>query len=149
MDEARPITPRGRSSRYGKGHERRARGARTSGRARPRGRRRAPDPSAEPAERPHNALSGLRAPDPVAPYWREADGTRHSYGSLRCMFDERVAAELGEPHLAAIRAVAAAALAASERGNRRETARLATAAARLCGEIRGLWPASAVEVRRK
>jgi hypothetical protein len=102
-----------------------------------------------PRSGPHNALSGLRAPDPAAPYWREADGTRHSYGSLRCMFDERVAAELGEPHLAAIRAVAAAALAASERGNRRETARLATAAARLCGEIRGLWPASAVEVRRK
>jgi hypothetical protein len=87
------------------------------------------------------------APDAAAPYWRESDGTRSSYGSLRSGLDRRLAAEVGEAHLAAIGEIAAAALAASERGDRRETARLA-AAARLCGEIRGLWPPSAVQTRR-
>jgi hypothetical protein len=55
-----------------------------------------------------------------------------------------MAAMLGAAHVEAIRRLAAAALEASERGDRRETARLACAAARLCGEIRGHWPPSAV-----
>jgi hypothetical protein len=73
-------------------------------------------------------LSALRAPDPAKPYWREPDGTRHSYRSLRCRLEPGLAAELRDAHLNAIERIAAA---------------------RLCGEIRGLWPASAVEIRRK
>jgi hypothetical protein len=48
-----------------------------------------------------------------------------------------------------MRGRAAAALAASDCGDRRETVRLACAAARLCGEISGLWPRSAVEIPRR
>jgi hypothetical protein len=88
-------------------------------------------------------------PEPDATYWREGGGARHSYQTLRRLLDPRLGAELREAHLAAIHRIAAAALSAAERGDRRETARLATAAARLCGEIRGLWPASAVEIRRQ
>jgi hypothetical protein len=91
----------------------------------------------------------LMAPDPEVPHWREADGTRHSYGSLRSGLEPRLVVELADAHVAAIGRIAAAALAAEGRGDHVQTARLAAAAARLCGEIRGLWPASAVEVRRQ
>jgi hypothetical protein len=87
----------------------------------------------------------LLAPDPEVPHWRGADGSRLSFSSLRCGLDPAGWGELREAHLAAIRRIAAAALAAAERRDGGETARLATAAARLCGEIRGLWPPSAVE----
>jgi hypothetical protein len=90
----------------------------------------------------------LIAPDPEVPHWREADGTRHSYGSLHSGLEPRLAAELADAHLHAIGRIAAAALAADGRGDHAQTARLAAAAARLCDEIRGLWPASAVEIRR-
>jgi hypothetical protein len=89
------------------------------------------------------------APDPVTPFWREEDGTRQSYGSLRCGLDEDVTSELRRAHLEAIGRIAAAALAAFERGDRRETARLAMAAGRLCEEIAGRWPPAAVEVPRR
>jgi hypothetical protein len=88
-------------------------------------------------------------PEPDVPYWREANRTRHSYPALRSGLDREPAAELREAHLAAIHRIATAALSAAERGDRWETARLATAAARLCGEIRGLWPPSAVETRKR
>jgi hypothetical protein len=89
----------------------------------------------------------LIAPDPDVPHWREPDGTRHSYGSLRSGLEPRLLVELADAHLAAIARIAAAALAADGRGDHAPTARLAAAAARLCGEIRGLWPASAVTLR--
>jgi hypothetical protein len=97
---------------------------------------------------PVAAVRGLLAPDPEAPYWRDVDGSRHSYGSLRSVLGPRLAAEVADAHLAAIGRIAAAALAADRRGDHAQTARLAAAAARLCGEIRGLWPASAVTLRR-
>jgi hypothetical protein len=87
----------------------------------------------------------VRPPDADAPFWRERDGSRHSYGSLRCGLDPGEATALRAAHIAAICQIAAAALEASERGDRRETARLASAAARLCGEVRGLWVPTAVE----
>ena len=93
------------------------------------------------------ARAPLLAPDPEVPHWREADGTRLSYSSLRCELDPADWDELREAHLAAIRRIAAAAVAAAERRDGGETARLPTAAARLCGEIRGLWPACALETR--
>ena len=101
--------------------------------------------------RPRAQLRGgrrLLGPDPEVPCWRWPDHSRHSYGHLRARLDARLGAELREGHLAAIQRIAAAAVVAAERGEERETARLATAAARLCGEIRGLWPASASEIRR-
>jgi hypothetical protein len=107
------------------------------------------DRSGAPGLVPGGVATPVLPPDPDAPFWREADETRHSYCSLRSRLDPQRAAELGEAHLDAIGSIAAAAIAAFERGDRHETARLATAAARLCGEIRGLWPASAVEVRRR
>jgi hypothetical protein len=88
----------------------------------------------------------LTAPDPDVPHWREADGTRHSYGALRSGLEPRLADALADAHLHAIGQIAAAAIAACERGDHSGTARYAAAAARLCGEIRGLWPASAVEI---
>jgi hypothetical protein len=88
----------------------------------------------------------LHPPDTGTPFWREEDGTRHSYGSLRCGLDAGAAARLRDTHLSAIRSIAAAALEASASGDRGETARLARAAARLCGEIAGLWSPTAVEV---
>jgi hypothetical protein len=98
----------------------------------------------------HNQLLGrwtrLHTPDTNAPFWREEDGTRHSYGSLRCGLDSSMSRALREAHLVAIHDLAAAALDASQRGDRRETARLARAAGRLCGEIAGLWSPTAVEV---
>jgi hypothetical protein len=98
------------------------------------------------------ALGGLRyaiAPDPQVPHWREADGTRQSYQTLRCGLEPGSARALGEAHVAAIQAIAAAALAAAEGGDRRETRRLAAAARRLCGEIAGLWPPTALEVPKR
>ncbi|MBD0282656.1 MAG: hypothetical protein ICV69_10750 [Thermoleophilaceae bacterium] len=91
----------------------------------------------------------VRPPDPFAPFWREEDGTRHSYGSLRCGLDDAMASELGQAHLEAIGQIARAALAAFERGDRRETARLAVAAGRLCEEIAGRWPPAAVAVPKR
>ena len=73
------------------------------------------------------ARAALLAPDPDVPHWRAADGTRLSYSSLRCELDPADWDELREAHPAAIRRIAAA--------------------ARLCGEIRGLWPACALETR--
>jgi hypothetical protein len=89
------------------------------------------------------------APDPVVPYWREADGTRHSYRTLRCGLAPGPAHELRKAHVAAIEAIASAALDAAERGAGREARRLAAATARLCGEIAGLWPPTAVEVPKR
>ena len=94
-------------------------------------------------------LGGVRraiAPDLAAPYWRDSDGTRHSYQTLRLGLGPGPASDLRRAHAAAIHAIAAAALAAGERGDRRATKRHAAAAARLCGEIAGLWPPTAVEV---
>lgn len=90
----------------------------------------------------------VRAPEPGAPFWRQEVGTRHSYGSLRCGLDPGSASALGEAHLEAIYHVASAALEASRRGDSRETARLALAAGRLCEEIAGRSPPTAVEVPR-
>jgi hypothetical protein len=86
-------------------------------------------------------------PDVAVPFWREEDGSRQSYRSLRCGVDTRTAARLAEAHLAAIHVIATAAVDAAERGDHRDTARLACAAARLCDEIRGFWPPSAHEGR--
>jgi hypothetical protein len=86
------------------------------------------------------------APDLEAPYWREADGTRHSYQTLRLGLGPGPASELRRAHAAAIRAIAAAALEAGESGDRRGSRRLAAAAGRLCGEITGLWPPTALEI---
>jgi hypothetical protein len=90
----------------------------------------------------------VRPPDVVAPFWREEDGTRHSHGSLRCGLDEAMTSELRQAHLEAIDRIAAAALAALDRGDQPETARLAMAAGRLCEEIAGRWTPAAVEVPR-
>jgi hypothetical protein len=98
---------------------------------------------------PLGAWTRVRPPDAGIPFWREGDGSRHSYGALRCGLDGHTASALRAAHLGAIGRIAAAALDASERGDRRETARLASAAARLCGEIRGLWPPSAVETPKR
>jgi hypothetical protein len=98
---------------------------------------------------PLGAWTRMRPPDAGAPFWREEDGTCQSYGSLRCGLDPPMAGMLGAAHVEAIGRIAAAAIEASERGDRRETARLACAAARLCGEIRGLWPPTAVETPKR
>jgi hypothetical protein len=82
---------------------------------------------------------------PWCPPLARANGARHSYGSLGAGLEPRLAAELADAHLRAIRRIAAA-LAAHQRGDHAETARHAAAAARLCGEIGGLWPAGAVEI---
>ena len=92
---------------------------------------------------------GARAPEPTAPFWRGEDGQRHSYCSLRCGLDADRARALREAHLDAICRIAAAALVARDQGDQRETARLAMAAARLCEEIAGHWPPSAVEVPKR
>jgi hypothetical protein len=98
---------------------------------------------------PLGGWTRVRPPDAGAPFWREEDGSRHSYGALRCGLDPPMAGMLRAAHVDAIGRIAAAALEASERGDRRETARLACAAARLCGEIRGLWPPTAVETPKR
>ncbi len=91
----------------------------------------------------------VKAPDPAAPFWAEQDGTRHSYGSLRCGLDGDSGSELGSVHLEAIGQIARAAIEAAEHGDQGETARLAMAAGRLCQEIAGHWPPSAVEIPRR
>jgi hypothetical protein len=87
----------------------------------------------------------VRPPDAGTPFWREEDGSRHSYAALGCGLDRATARALRAAHLGAIGRIAAAALGAPERCDRRETDRLACAAARHCGEIRGLWAPSAAE----
>jgi hypothetical protein len=89
------------------------------------------------------------APDPAVTHWREPDGTRHSYRTLRCALEPEAVRGLGRAHVAAIQAIASAALAAVEGGDGREARRLAAAAGRLCGEIAGRWPPSAVEVPKR
>ena len=91
----------------------------------------------------------MKAPEPGAPFWRGADAKRQSYCSLRCGLDADGAIALREACLGAIGLIAGAALAARERGDQRETARLAMAAGRLCEEIAGHWPLSAVEVPKR
>jgi hypothetical protein len=73
------------------------------------------------------------APDPEVPYWRKARRHPPQLCLLRWGLEPRLAAELADAHHEAIGRIAAAALAAHERGDHAETARLATAAARLCG----------------
>jgi hypothetical protein len=71
----------------------------------------------------------VKVPEPDGPFWRAEDGTRHSYGSLRCGLDAERARELRNAH--------------------RETTRLAVAAGRLYEEIAGRWTPAAVEVTRR
>ena len=107
------------------------------------------DSGATRVVRPGLALGDGRhaiAPDPQIPHWRGRDGARESYQTLRCGLEPWAARELGQAHIGAIEAIAAAALAAAERGERREARRLAAAAGRLCGEIAGRWPPTAVEI---
>ena len=115
------------------------------------GHRQEGNPNAQP-DRPGVALGGLPyalAPDPQFPHWREPDGTRHSYQTLRCRLGPGPAGELRRAHAAAIHVIATAALAAAERGDRREVRPLAAAARRLCGEITGLWPPTALEIPKR
>lgn len=99
--------------------------------------------------RPLGGWRRLRAPDVEAPFWREEDGTRQSYGVLRCDLDPAGASDLRVAHLEAINRIAGAALIASESNDRREARRLTAAASRLCGEIVGRWSPSAVEVPKR
>ena len=92
--------------------------------------------------------STTRAPDPVTPWWRDADGQRESLGSLRFRLDGEAASAVGERHVEAIAAVARAAIEAADRGEHPEARRLAHAASRLCQETVGRWPPSAVETPR-
>ena len=103
----------------------------------------------EPSRRLVLREIGARAPEPGAPFWRAEDGKRQSYCSLRCGLDGDSAIALRETHCGSICLIAAAALVARERGDQRETARLAMAAGRLCEEIAGHWPPSAVEVPKR
>jgi hypothetical protein len=110
--------------------------------------------SASPSDRSLQVGSGaalaaerrLIAPDPEIPRWRAGDGTRHSYG--------RFARRSGRgsrrswPTCTGSRE-SSRSLGAHERGDHAETARVAAVAARLYGEIRGLWPPSAVEIPRR
>ena len=105
--------------------------------------------AAEPSRTLVLGQIGARAPEPGAPFWRGADGKRQGYCSLRCGLDADGAIALREAHLDAICLIAAAALAAREGGDQRETARLAMAAGRLCEEIAGHWPPSAVEIPQR
>jgi len=83
---------------------------------------------------------GLRPPCPAAPYWRTAEGRRHSLSSVRAGCDEATQAVVMRVHLAALDRILAAAAEAELGGNRREARRLVGGATRLCGELVGLWP---------
>ena len=102
----------------------------------------------ETATTPPAAPAAL-APDPTMPYWHGWDGARHSLAELRCGLNPSAAAEVEQRHLAAINRVAAAAIEAMRGGEPAEGRRLSCAAGRLCQEIAGLWPSSAVEVKRR
>jgi hypothetical protein len=123
---------------------------RSAGPSRAPGQGREASPSAR-RDAPGLGLGASRQalpPDPQVPHWREPDGARQSYQTLRCGLEPGAARELGQAHIGAIEAIASAALAAAERGERREARRLAAAAGRLCGEIAGRWPPTAVEIPR-
>ena len=86
----------------------------------------------------------IEAPTPDQPFWHEADGTRHSFASLSAGLDEPLAAELRDMHIQALANLAAKALHARGEGDHHSVHRLSHAAGRLCQEIAGLWPPSAV-----
>jgi hypothetical protein len=100
-----------------------------------------PAAALRPNSQPPDGSIQAHPPEPATPFWRAVDGSRQSY--------PEAASALREAHLAAIGQIAAAALQASERSDHGETIRLASAAARLCGEIRGLWTPSAVEIPKR
>jgi hypothetical protein len=80
------------------------------------------------------------APTRRWPFWREQDGTRLAYPTVIAHAGAR-RAEVRELHADAIVDLVSRAQAVDEQGDRPAARRLAAAAARLAGEVVGLWPA--------
>ena len=94
--------------------------------------------------RPEREL-GLLSPDERAPFWRRPDGTRLTYDDARLAAGPEREADVARVHADAICALVAAAATTADA----DTARaLASAAARLCGEVIGLWPRGSWEPAR-
>ena len=95
---------------------------------------------------PFPVWTEIEAPTAEQPYWHEADGTRHSFGSLSVGLEEDLAAELRDMHTTAVATLVGEALKARGDGDHLTVHRLSHAAGRLCQEIAGLWPPSAVAI---
>jgi hypothetical protein len=80
------------------------------------------------------------APTRQRPFWREQDGTRLAYSTVIAHAGAR-RAEVRDLHADAIVDLVSRAQAVDEQGDRPAARRLAAAAARLAGEVVGLWPA--------
>ncbi len=100
-------------------------------------------PAACASADPGDARTRIYAPNPQRPYFHHEDGSRLSY--TEAVIDHAA----NEP--AAVRALLTdgicelldAGFTAVDDGDHTEAVRLFTAAGRLCGEARGLWPTSA------
>jgi hypothetical protein len=80
--------------------------------------------------------------------WHEPDGTPHTVSELTAGLAGEKVEQIERSHAEAVRLLLLAAGAARRRGHHREARWLVTAAARLCGEMDGLWPISARTVGR-
>ncbi|MBA2644349.1 MAG: hypothetical protein H0U80_02770 [Solirubrobacterales bacterium] len=90
--------------------------------------------------------TGIYAPTAERPFWHEADSTRHSFASLSVGLDDDLAAELRDMHTRAVATLVGEALKARGDGDHVTVHRLSHASGRLCQEIAGLWPPSAVAI---
>ena len=88
----------------------------------------------------------VEAPDPERPYWHEEDGERLSFLDVATGAADALA-EVREAHADAIAALVAESFVRKDTGEPADARRLQTAAALLCSEAAGLWPAAATRAR--
>jgi hypothetical protein len=85
----------------------------------------------------------LEPPSIEQPFWHELDdGSRHHLHAVLVGMEPQQTAEIHRLHACAIAAIAAEACSAWQQRETRRARALASAAARLAGEIVGLWPAN-------
>lgn len=93
---------------------------------------------------PPPARDTAEPPTIECPYWRGPNGERSAFSELVAGRDPDRIRELSELHVQAICALVRAGLAARSSGDDAEARRLLAAAARLCDEPVGHWPAAAM-----
>lgn len=87
------------------------------------------------------------APTPQRPYWHELEDESHVHLPVLLAAVTDSGADIADLHGEAIATITRAALAARAAGDTIGARRLSNAAARLCGEIIGLWAPSTASRR--
>ena len=83
---------------------------------------------------------GVRPPSVEAPYWRTAEGQRHSFKTVLIGVNPERRTELVDRHADAVADLVRASEEARQEKRFVDARTLAGSAARLCEELNGLWP---------